>query len=160
GRCLVPRLARVPKAASSTGRSLNPQGTVLITGGTGTLGALVARHLVARHGARHLVLVSRQGAGALGAETLRGELEAAGAHVTLASCDVADGDALRALIDRIPKAHPLTAVIHAAGALDDGLFGAMTPERIDRVFAPKLDAAWHLHQLTKDLDLSAFVLFS
>nr|AAK19883.1 soraphen polyketide synthase A [Sorangium cellulosum] len=141
-------------------RPIDPEGTVLITGGTGTLGALVARHLVARHGAKHLLLTSRQGAHAPGAEASRTELEALGASVTLRACDAADPRALQALLDSIPSAHPLTAVVHAAGALDDGLLGAMSPERIDRVFAPKLDAAWHLHELTQDKPLAAFVLFS
>ncbi|WP_438021152.1 SDR family NAD(P)-dependent oxidoreductase [Sorangium sp. So ce315] len=141
-------------------RPFDPEGTVLITGGTGTLGALVARHLVARHSAKHLLLTSRQGAHAPGAEALRSELEALGASVTLAACDVADPRALRALLDSIPSAHPLTAVVHAAGTLDDGPLGVMSPERIARVFAPKLDAAWHLHELTRDKPLAAFVLFS
>ena len=139
---------------------LDPAGTVLVTGGTGTLGARVARHLVEKHGVKHLLLTSRQGPAAAGAEALRGELEAAGAQVAIASCDAADRDALRTLLDGIPAAHPLTAVIHAAGALDDGVLGALTPERLDRVLAPKLDAAWHLHELTQGEDLAAFVLFS
>jgi NADPH:quinone reductase-like Zn-dependent oxidoreductase/acyl carrier protein len=141
-------------------RGLRPHGTVLITGGTGTLGALVAHHLVETHGARHLLLTSRQGPSAPGADALRRELEHAGASVTIAACDVADPQALEALLDAIPDAHPLCAVVHAAGGIDDGLLTAMTPERIARVFAPKLDAAWLLHQLTKDRNLDAFVLFS
>ncbi len=141
-------------------RPLDPDGTVLVTGGTGLLGGLVARHLVTRHGAKHLLLTSRQGASAPGAEDLQRELEAAGATVTIACCDAADRLALESLLDGIAHAHPLTAVVHAAGALADGLLGSMTPERIDRVLAPKLDAAWHLHELTKDRGLAAFVLFS
>src|SRR5205814_2023235 len=97
--------------------------------------ALVARHLVERHGARHLLLTSRQGPSAPGADALRRELEHAGASVTIAACDVADPQALEALLDAIPDAHPLCAVVHAAGGIDDGLLTAMTPERIARVFA-------------------------
>ncbi len=141
-------------------RPLTRLGTVLVTGGTGTLGARVARHLVEKHGVKHLLLTSRQGPAAAGAAALRGELEAAGARVAILACDAADRDALRTLLDGIPAAHPLTAVIHAAGALDDGVLGALTPERLDRVLAPKLDAAWHLHELTQGQDLAAFVLFS
>ncbi|MGB8842741.1 MAG: SDR family oxidoreductase, partial [Aliidongia sp.] len=159
GQCLVPRLARLPEVSPSL-RSLDPEGTVLITGGTGTLVALVARHLVERQGVKHLLLTSRQGPGAAGADELRCDLEAAGATVTIATCDTADHDALKILLDGIPASHPLTAVLHAAGVLDDGVLDALTPERLDRVFAPKLDAAWHLHELTRDRDLAAFVLFS
>ena len=136
--------------------ALAPEGTVLITGGTGTLGVLVARHLVARHGVRHLLLCSRTGR----ADALRQELEAAGACVTVASCDVSDRGALRALLAGIGCAHPLTAVIHTAGVIDDGVFAAMSPQRIDKVFAAKVDAALSLHELTKDQGLAAFVLFS
>ncbi|NEC07932.1 SDR family NAD(P)-dependent oxidoreductase, partial [Streptomyces sp. SID7909] len=140
--------------------ALDPEGTVLITGGTGTLGALFARHLVTAYGARHLLLTSRRGDRAPGADTLRAELEALGATVTLAACDVADRDALAALLAAVPTGHPLTAVIHTAGALDDGTVTALTPERLDTVLRPKADAAWHLHELTRDTDLAAFVLFS
>src|SRR6185295_11639666 len=161
GRCLAPRLVRARSAeALRTPDGSAWRGTVLITGGTGTLGALVAHHLVETHGARHLLLTSRQGPSAPGADALRRALEHAGASVTIAACDVADPQALEALLDAIPVAHPLSAVVHAAGGIDDGLLTAMTPERIARVFAPKLDAAWLLHQLTKDRNLDAFVLFS
>ena len=120
--------------------------TVLITGGTGTLGGLVARHLVARHGVRHLLLCSRAG----GAEALQQELAAAGACVRVAACDVSDRGALSELLAGIDAEHPLTAVIHMAGVIDDGVFDAMGAERIDKVFAPKVDAAWHLHELTRE----------
>ncbi|MFE3639147.1 SDR family NAD(P)-dependent oxidoreductase, partial [Streptomyces sp. NPDC059168] len=138
----------------------NPDGTVLITGGTGTLGALVARHAVTTRGARRLLLTSRRGEAATGAAELAAELRELGADVTIAACDAADRDALAALIDAVPAEHPLTAVIHTAGVLDDGVVDALTPERIDHVLRPKADAALHLHELTRHLDLADFVLFS
>lgn len=131
-----------------------------MTGGTGTVGAVVARHLAAAYGIRELLLVSRRGAGAEGAAGLAAELGELGARVRFAACDAADRDALAEVIGSVPAEHPLTAVVHAAGVLDDGVVTALTPERIDAVLAPKADAAWHLHELTADLDLAAFVLFS
>ncbi|MGK4008524.1 SDR family NAD(P)-dependent oxidoreductase [Sorangium sp. So ce1036] len=160
GALRVPRLARVTASPDATTRPLNPEGTVLVTGGTGPLGGLVARHLVVRHGVRHLLLTSRQGGSAPGAEALRSELEAAGAHVRLAACDVADRDALQRLLASVPPDHPLTGVVHTAAVLDDGVLLSLTPERVGRVLRPKIDAALHLHELTQDLDLAAFVLFS
>jgi acyl transferase domain-containing protein/NAD(P)-dependent dehydrogenase (short-subunit alcohol dehydrogenase family)/acyl carrier protein len=159
GRRLVPRLSRLPQAGE-TPQNLDPEGTVLITGGTGTLGSMVARRLVEKHGVRHLLLTSRQGAAAPGAEVLILELQAAGAEASIAACDAADYNALKILLDGIPASHPLTAVVHCAGVLDDGVLQALTPERLGRVFAPKMDAAWNLHQFTRDRDLAAFVLFS
>ncbi|CAL9419834.1 Narbonolide_10-deoxymethynolide synthase PikA1, modules 1 and 2 [Streptomyces sp. enrichment culture] len=152
----APRLARATPAG--TGRGPDPEGTVLITGGTGTLGALLARHLVTEHGVRHLVLTSRRGIAADGAAELRDALVELGADVRVEACDAADRTALQALIASFEQ--PLTAVVHTAGVLDDGVISALTPERLDRVFQPKVDAAWNLHELTKDLDLSAFVLYS
>ncbi|WBO62926.1 type I polyketide synthase [Streptomyces camelliae] len=139
---------------------LTPAHTVLITGGTGTLGALTARHLVTRHGVRHLLLVGRQGERAPGAAELQEELTALGAEVTIAACDAADPDDLAALLARIPAEHPLTAVVHAAGVLDDATVDRLTPEQFDRVLRAKADAAWNLLRLTRDADLSAFVVFS
>ncbi|MFG2360012.1 SDR family NAD(P)-dependent oxidoreductase [Streptomyces sp. NPDC048521] len=139
---------------------LDPAQTVLITGGTGTLGALTARHLVTRHGVRHLLLVGRQGEQAPGAADLHAELTALGADVTIAACDVADPDDLAALLARIPAEHPLTAVVHAAGVLDDATVDRLTPEQVDRVLRAKAEAAWNLHRLTQDAQLSAFVVFS
>ncbi|WP_063048053.1 type I polyketide synthase [Nocardia vulneris] len=139
---------------------LDPAGTVLITGGTGGLGALVARHLVARHGVRHLVLVSRRGAAADGVEELVDDLTAAGAVVRVRACDVSDGAALRALLFDLDPAHPLTGVVHAAGVLDDALFADLGVDQVGKVFAPKVDAAWQLHEAVRDLPLSMFVLFS
>jgi polyketide synthase 12 len=135
-------------------------GTVLITGGTGGLGALLARHLVSSRGVRSLVLASRSGSEAPGAVELQAELRELGAEVRLAACDVGDRAQLSALLDSIPAASPLRAVVHAAGVLDDGVIDSLTPERVRRVLAAKLDAAWHLHELTGDLELQAFVLFS
>ncbi|WP_433733313.1 type I polyketide synthase [Nocardia sp. CA-129566] len=141
-------------------RAIDPNGTVLITGGTGTLGGLLARHLVAEHGVRHLVLTSRRGVEAPGAGELVAELETAGAEVVVEACDTADRDAMTRLLAGVSVEHPLTAVVHAAGVLDDGVIGSLSPERVDAVMRPKADAAWHLHELTEGLDLSAFVLFS
>ncbi|WP_437308060.1 type I polyketide synthase [Sorangium sp. So ce388] len=141
-------------------RPLAPQGTVLVTGGTGTLGALVARHLVQQHGTRHLLLASRHGLDAPGAHALLRELEGAGASVTIAACDAADRSALERLLASVPREHPLTAIIHAAGTLDDGVLASLTPDRLHAVLRAKLDAAWNLHHLTQKLDLAAFVLFS
>ncbi|WP_443098484.1 type I polyketide synthase [Streptomyces tubercidicus] len=139
---------------------LDPQGTALVTGGTGGLGALVARHLVTEHGVRHLLLASRRGAQAPGVDALRDELAALGAEVTVAACDSADRESLRALLDSVPKQHPLTAVVHTAGVLDDGVLSSLTPERLDKVLAPKVDALSNLHELTRHEDLAAFVVFS
>ncbi|MEV5651698.1 type I polyketide synthase [Nocardia sp. NPDC052254] len=135
-------------------------GTVLVTGGTGGLGALVARHLVAVHDVRSLLLVSRRGETADGAPELVSDLAASGAAVAVAACDVGDREALRALLDSIPADRPLTGVVHAAGVLDDGTVAGLTAGQLERVFGPKAEAAWHLHELTRDCELSAFVLFS
>ncbi|QDY80135.1 type I polyketide synthase [Streptomyces qinzhouensis] len=143
-----------------TPRTPDPDGTVLITGGTGTLGSLLARHLVTEHGTRHLVLTSRRGLDAPGAARLRDELTSLGARVTIAACDTADRDALRRLLDTVPSTHPLTSVVHAAGVLDDATLASLTPGQVDRVLRPKADAALNLHELTRGMDLSAFVLYS
>ncbi|MEV7981246.1 type I polyketide synthase, partial [Streptomyces sp. NPDC086519] len=135
-------------------------GTVLVTGGTGALGAVVARHLVAVHGVRSLVLAGRRGEQAPGAAGLAAELAAAGARVRIAACDVADRDAVAALLGEVPADAPLTAVVHAAGVLDDGVLTALTPERLDTVLRAKADGARHLDELTRDSGLAAFVLFS
>ncbi|WP_410873438.1 SDR family NAD(P)-dependent oxidoreductase [Nocardia sp. A7] len=142
-----------------TGR-IDPDGTVLITGGTGRLGVVLARWLVRRHGVRHLVLAGRRGPTAAGAVELRDELSALGAEVSIAACDVADRGAVAELLGAIAAERPLTAVFHTAGVLDDGMLAALTPERIATVLRPKVDAAWHLHELTAELDLAAFVLYS
>ncbi|WP_435845449.1 SDR family NAD(P)-dependent oxidoreductase [Streptomyces hygroscopicus] len=159
GGLYAPRLVRLA-ADGTTPVAPDPEGSVLITGGTGDLGGLVARHLVARYGARHLVLASRRGADAPGARELRAELEAAGARVELAACDVSDRAAVAELLASVPAEHPLTGVVHTAGALDDGVIPALDQRRVARVFGPKADAARHLDDLTRTADLALFVVFS
>ncbi|MFI2209523.1 type I polyketide synthase [Streptomyces sp. NPDC020141] len=161
GRVLLPRLRRAPTAAvGAPSGSWDARGTVLITGGTGTLGALFARHLVTVHGVARLLLTSRRGPSAPGAAALRGELAALGAEVSVVACDAADREALARVLSAIPGSRPLTGVVHAAGARDDGLITGVTPERLRKVLRPKVDAAWRLHELTRGMDLTAFVLFS
>jgi acyl transferase domain-containing protein/NADPH:quinone reductase-like Zn-dependent oxidoreductase len=136
----------------------DPEGTVLITGGTGGLGAVFAKHLAARHGLKHLVLVSRRGLAADGVPELVEELTALGAQPRVVACDVSDREQVAALIGSLER--PLTVVIHAAGVLQDGLVESLTPEQVEKVLRPKVDAALHLHELTAGMDLSAFLLFS
>jgi pimaricinolide synthase PimS1 len=151
GEVRVPRLAKVTTVGDPV--EWDPDGTVLITGGAGLLGGHLARHLVAR-GARNLVLTSRRGLDAPGAREL---VESLDASVTVAACDVTDRDELAALIGSLPD---LTAVVHAAGQMDSAVLSALTPEQVGNVLRPKVDAAWHLHELTASLDLEAFVLYS
>ncbi|MFI6449508.1 SDR family NAD(P)-dependent oxidoreductase, partial [Kitasatospora sp. NPDC050543] len=161
GTATALRLHRVTDAAAPA-RSDSPAagfadgGTVLLTGATGSLGSAVARHLVAQRGVRRLLLVSRRGEAAPGATELAAELAALGAEVTFAACDAGDRAALARLLDGLD----LTAVVHVAGALDDGIVSALTPGRLAAVLRPKVDAAWNLHELTRERHLSAFVLFS
>ena len=117
---------------------LDSEGTVLITGGTGVLGTLLARHLVTRHGARNLLLISRKGRSAESAAAIESELTELGASVRIASCDAAERDSLQGLLAEIPVEHPLTALIHAAGVLDDAVFAAQTPRHLDSVLRPKV----------------------
>ncbi|MGP3945522.1 type I polyketide synthase [Streptomyces sp. 6N106] len=163
GRVLAARLARVAPAEDRPEPKATPfdgPGTVLITGGTGGLGALLARHLVVEHGVRSLVLTSRRGVEAPGAAELVAELAGLGAQARAVACDVADRASVESLLAGIGSEHPLSAVVHAAGVLDDGVVESLTPERVDKVLRPKVDAALHLHELTRGLDLSAFVVFS
>ncbi|WP_189960131.1 type I polyketide synthase, partial [Streptomyces alanosinicus] len=160
GEVKVPRLARVSAGQVTSALPWTGEGTVLITGGTSGLGAIVARHLVAEHGVRHLLLTSRRGAAAPGAAELAAELEESGASVTLAACDVSDRDAIGALLTGVPADRPLTAVVHAAALMDNALIAQLTSEQLDSVLRPKADAAWYLHEATRELDLKAFVLFS
>jgi acyl transferase domain-containing protein/acyl carrier protein len=172
GRVLVPRLGRIVRnsvpeqtvvqevAGGRDSHIFDPQGTVLITGGTGGLGALVARHLVSKHGVRHLLLVSRRGMDAPTATALKDELVEMGAQVRIAACDVSVSEQLRELLDSIDRQHPLNGVLHTAAVMDNALIDSLTEEQIDRVLAAKVDSAWTLHELTAHMQLSAFVLFS
>ncbi|MDQ0841395.1 type I polyketide synthase [Streptomyces sp. V1I6] len=160
GAVHVPRLTRSRTTPSSDSPAIDPNGTALITGGSGALAGIVAHHLATAHGVRHLLLLSRRGADAPGAAERTAELSELGAQVTWAACDAADRDALAAILSAIPAEHPLTAVVHTAGVLDDGVIASLTPERLDTVLRPKADAALHLHELTRNLPLSAFVLYS
>ncbi|MFJ2114974.1 SDR family NAD(P)-dependent oxidoreductase [Streptomyces sp. NPDC087850] len=171
GEIRAARLERVPLPSTDVGtgtdadtgtggRGWERGGTVLITGGTGGLGALLARHLVAERGVRRLLLLSRRGPGAEGARELVAELMGQGAEVTVVACDVADRVALAEALADVPAEHPVSAVVHTAGVLDDGVIGSLTAERLDTVLRPKADAAWHLHELTRGFDLSVFVVFS
>ena len=158
GQAHLPRLERA--AAAGAVPAWHPNGTVLITGGTGLLGSLLAEHLTSTHGIRHLLLVGRRGAEAPGAQALVERLAEHGASATVAACDVADRGALAALLASVPAEHPLTGVVHAAGLLDSGVLTDLTPQQMTAVLRPKVDAAWHLHELTAELDLAAFVLYS
>ncbi|MDX3646123.1 type I polyketide synthase, partial [Streptomyces sp. MB09-02B] len=161
----VPRLARLGHAEATTAGGPPPAdgsvwpatGTVLITGATGTLGRLVARHLVTRHGVRDLLLAARRGADAPGMAELSAELDALGAKVRLEACDLTDRAALAALLATVPD---LRAVVHTAGAVDDATVTALTPAQVDAVLPVKTQAVEHLHELTADRDLDAFVVFS
>ncbi len=150
------RLVRAPGRSGETA-TWGPSGTTLITGGTGALGARLARRL-AEAGAEHLLLLSRRGADADGVRELTAELTGLGSEVTVTACDAADRDALAAVLAGLPAGREVRAVVHAAGVLDDGVVEALTPEQLAGVVRPKWTSAWNLHELTADLD--AFVLFS
>ncbi|RDG39830.1 type I polyketide synthase [Streptomyces corynorhini] len=170
GQPYVPRLVRVNAAESAggtaeettggTARPLDPEGTVLITGGTGMAGAVAARHAVTAYGARNVVLASRRGPAAPGAAELRRELAGLGARVETVACDVADREQVRTLLARIPREAPLTAVVHTAGVLDDGMIDTLDADRLAAVFGPKADGAVWLDELTRTSDPAVFVLFS
>ncbi|MEV3993763.1 type I polyketide synthase [Streptomyces sp. NPDC049837] len=157
GRILAPTLTRTaPETGQATTTPWTPASRVLVTGGTGSLGAAVARHLAHHHKVRKLVLVSRRGTQAPGAAGLVAELEGAGTEVVVAACDAADRAAITALVAE----HPVDAVVHTAGIVDDGVLTAQDPARLDAVLRPKTDAALALHEATRHLALDAFVLFS
>ncbi|MEV4311990.1 type I polyketide synthase [Actinocrispum sp. NPDC049592] len=159
GKAHVARLVQMP-VSDAEPRQWNPEGTVLITGGTGGLASQLALYLAAERGMKHLVLVSRRGPYAPGALELQAELIAHGANVAIKACDVSDRQAVAELIAGIPAEHPLTAVVHTAAALDDGVIEQLTPERLANVLGPKAGGAWFLHELTEGMDLAAFVLYS
>ncbi|QDY80408.1 tacrolimus type I polyketide synthase FkbB [Streptomyces qinzhouensis] len=148
GRTYARRLT--PAAPACDAPVLDPDGTVLVTGGSGTLAGIIARHLVGHYGVRRLLMLSRRGTAS----------DVPGAQVTAVACDIANRDELASALAGIDPAHPLTAVVHTAAVIDDGVLTGLTPERLDTVLRPKADGAWHLHELTKDRDLAAFVLYS
>ncbi|MBE3000796.1 SDR family NAD(P)-dependent oxidoreductase [Nocardiopsis sp. HNM0947] len=158
----VPRLVRAETAAPEESEGEGPTdlsgGTVVVTGATGTLGSEVTRHLVRNHGARDLLLLSRSGPDGPAAQELSSALEGLGARADFAACDASDPDALRIALARAES--PVVGVVHLAGTLDDGALASLTPDHVDRVMAPKTDAALHLHRLTLDQPVKAFVLFS
>ncbi|MEV1322035.1 SDR family NAD(P)-dependent oxidoreductase, partial [Micromonospora arborensis] len=160
GQIRTPRLAPIRDVPDTETLVLPPTGTVLVTGGTGQLGGLVARHLVTKYGVRRLILTSRRGMQASGSPALVAELSELGAEVSVIACDVADHNALAQLLSTIPTQHPLTAVVHAAGVLADGVVESMTRQQLETVLRPKVDAAVNLHELTRNIDLRLFVLFS
>ncbi len=160
GTLLAPMLApAAPTTDAPHGDPVpfGPDGTVVVTGGTGTIGRLVARHLVRRYGVRRLVLTGRHTVRAERAAELRAEFADAGAEIRAVACDVADRAAVAALLDAVPD---LSGVVHAAGVLDDATAATLTPDQLHAVLRPKVDGAWHLHELTRDRGLAAFVLFS
>jgi acyl carrier protein len=161
GRLLAPRLARAPAAARQAAAWAHPpEGTVLVTGGAGTLGGLLAEHLVATGRGRHLLLAGRRGPAGPGVAALAARLHRLGAAVTVSACDVADPEAVAALLAGIPAGRPLAAVFHAAGVVEDATLANLTPARVHAVLRPKVDAAWQLHRATAHLGLAAFVLYS
>ncbi|MEW1634664.1 type I polyketide synthase [Streptomyces sp. NPDC093801] len=155
----VPRLVRTGGDAPDAPAVFAPEGTVLVSGG-GSLGSLIARHLVVRHGVRHMVLASRRGPEAEGVRELVAELTAEGADVTVAACDMSDRGQAEALLASVPAEHPLTGVVHTAGVFEAGLVEALTPGQLAKLFAPKVDAVRHLDDLTRGLDLDAFIVYS
>ncbi|MEU7584332.1 SDR family NAD(P)-dependent oxidoreductase [Streptomyces sp. NPDC041068] len=140
--------------AESTDRPDLTDGVVLVTGATGGLGRLVTRHLATAHGVSDMVLVSRSGPDPDWSE----ELSALGVSVRMVAADVADRAAMADLVDSVRER--LIGVVHTAGVVDDGLVETLDPQQWHTVLRPKVDAAWQLHELTADLDLRAFVLFS
>ncbi|WP_224770491.1 beta-ketoacyl reductase, partial [Mycobacterium simulans] len=162
GVVLAPRLVAVSEPVGDVvaGSVFDPAAAVLITGGTGVLGMALARHLAVGYGVGHVVLVSRRGSAAGGVEQLVAELAELGCGVSVVACDVGDREQLAGVVDRVCGEHRLGAVIHVAGVLADGVIESLDRERVEQVLAPKVDGAWHLHELTRDMGLSAFVLFS
>lgn len=163
GQVLVPRMQRVVKPRVQGPHDqplLRRDGAVLITGGLGDLGSHVARWLVTVHGIRDLVLTSRRGKETPGADALVMELAELGATVAVIASDIADYDSVKSIMATFNEHRPLRGVVHAAGALDSGVLSSLTPQRCATTFAPKVDGAWNLHQLTGDMDLDLFLMFS
>ncbi|MFF9179341.1 type I polyketide synthase, partial [Streptomyces sp. NPDC014793] len=158
----IVRAARLVRAggAESVETGIGADGAVIVTGGTGGVGGVLARRLVQEHGAGCVVLASRRGAEADGVTELVADLEAAGAVVRVVACDVSDRAAVVDLVASVPDGFELRGVVHAAGVLDDGVIGSLTAERLDRVLAAKADAAWYLHEATLDRDLVLFSVVS
>ena len=155
---LLQQARHVGKLVLTLSPRLDVPGTVLVTGGTGAVGSALARHLVAEHGVSDLLLTGRRGPEAPGAAELAAELTAAGARVRIVACDVGDREELGALLDTVTG--PLTGVVHAAGVLADAPLTGATPGQVAEVLRPKVDAAWHLHELTAARRPAAFVLLS
>ncbi len=155
---LCRRLERMASADAAPS-AWRASGTVLITGGTGALGRHVARWM-AQRGADHLVLLNTRGVEAPGAAELVAELAELGTRASVVACDVGDRSALAAVLADIPPEYPLTAVVHTAAVIDDALLQSLTVQQMSRVLRTKVSGALHLHELTRDLELSAFVLFS
>jgi nucleoside-diphosphate-sugar epimerase len=164
GQLRVPRLVAATVPADPAPTPEEPagdgRGTLLVTGASGALGGLVARGLVGARRAGRVELLSRRGPHAPGLGALAADLAGLGATAHVTACDAADRDGLGSVLAAIPAESPLRTVIHAAGVLDDGIVESLTPARVEAVLRPKVDGAWHLHELTKDRELDNFVLFS
>ena len=166
GAVSIPRLVRVtaapqPAAEDGTAQSSSlADGTVVVSGGTGVLGGVVAEHLVRAYGVRRLLLLSRSGLQAAGAVELVERLAGLGASAEVAAVDVADHDALATVLAAVPADHPVVGVLHAAGVVDDGLVETWDADRLARVWGPKAAGAWNLHRLTADLPVRMFTVFS
>ena len=159
GRCRAARL--LPAGPVAAPRQLSAGGgTVLVTGGTGTVGTALARRTAELSGASRLLLVSRSAPEPGTVGQLAAELSDLGTQVDWASCDVADRDAVAALLAQVGGSVPLRGIVHAAGVLDDATFDALTPEHLDTALRAKADGAWHLHELTRGHELEFFVMCS
>lgn len=161
GQLLVPRLQRVEASPKlSDHRLIRRDGAVLITGGLGGIGRHVARWLASKHGIRDIVITSRHGMKASGADDFVTELSQLGARATVASSNIADLAEVKKVMKLFGEHRPLRGVVHAAGVLDDGVIQSLTPRRCAATFGPKVDGAWHLHSLTRDMDLDLFMVTS
>ncbi|EFL30363.1 LOW QUALITY PROTEIN: polyketide synthase I protein, partial [Streptomyces viridochromogenes DSM 40736] len=147
-------------ATTGDAPAFGAQGTVLVTGAGGALAAQVTRHLVTGHGVTRLLLLDRRDEESWLDPELPARLRESGAEVTVARCDAADRDALAAVLAGVPEEHPLTAVVHLAGIVRNALLPTLAPDELTAVLRAKADAAWHLHDLTRERNLSVFVLFS